>query len=518
MEESEGMNVNAAEGVSAQTDGVANGGESAREADTNANKASDDTAREVVETKAVVEADSGEATVGGKGEDENQDEAEADAAVSANTEDEDAAAKTNAEEEVSARKGKTRAPAKAKGKADGKAKPSRVRKNIDARKAKKDRARGTRESEEEEANGKPARKTKVKKVKRESFDVDRLEAEAKERVLTSVAQIDAIGRKTAANTFDLGREFEVIKKDIPDEMDWKEAVPKLCGLSYKSADNWIKVHRVLGGRREDLIRHRVTPTVLIALTRGTPEQVDQVIGAFEAGTPMKVREVEDLVKGNAPDANVDGAAGGGLAELKALARAKATRQTKAVAANVKAIRKPLIEALEAAGTRRLKKGKLVESLAPIARIVYRDLTELVCEIDPASLSGSQALRHLPPADERWAAALKLLDHLGYGDWAEATVLKAYVADDVLPTLGFVLDGGADPAARPDEVDARNAAMNENQDVDEEDGLELSRRETEEDDDDVDDATPRREMGNVTPFVARSRTGSGNGASGPQASV
>ncbi|RFC65933.1 hypothetical protein DYI37_00085 [Fulvimarina endophytica] len=503
----------ATDDVAAAATPIAMGGmadmEESEDMDRNADADADTSAAEGVSAQTNGVADDGEST---------------DEAAQANAEEEDAAAQANAEEEAPSRKAKTRGSAKAKAKAVGKAKPSRVRKDMDARRAKKDRARDARESDEEEANGKAARKAKGKaKAERQSFDLDRLAAEAKARVLTSVAEIDAIGRKTAENTFDLGREFEIIKNDIPDETDWKEAVPKLCGLSYKSADNWIKVHATLGGRREDLIRHQVTPTVLIKLTRATPEQVDQVIHAFEAGTPMKVREVEDLVKGNTPDANGDIAAGGGLAELKAIARAKVSRQTKAVAANVKTIRNAFLEALEAAGTKRLKKGDLVEALAPIARIACRDLTELVCDVDPASLSGSQALRHLPPADERWAAALKLLERLGYSDWVEATVLKTYVTDEVLPTLGFILDGGVGPAAQPDEADARNEAVNENQNEGDNAALAHGSRGIEDDNEfdgvDDDEQTGSTERsGTVMPFVARNGTGSGNGASGPQAFV
>ncbi|MCQ8782916.1 hypothetical protein [Mangrovibrevibacter kandeliae] len=322
---------------------------------------------------------------------------------------------------------------------------SRVKKEIEAKKAKKAAARAERQVQT------AAKAARVPKEKRQRFDVDTLEPEPRAIVLSSAAVVDGIARKTAENTFDLGEAFEAMAGAIPDEKDWKVAVPQLCRLSSKTADNWRAVHKKLGRWREAMIRNQVTPTVLVRLTAASPEQVEQVIAAFEAGKPMKVREVEDMVKGVGATAGTGAVQAGGLKGLKAQALAKVARQTKDVVAGLKLIRAALIEALEAAaGEKRLKKGELVDALAPIAKQVHRDLTELLCDIDPASLVGGLALRHQKAPDERWEGVLALLYRLGGDRWAEATALKAFVEDEVLPMLAFVLDGITPDGEGPDD--------------------------------------------------------------------
>lgn len=306
------------------------------------------------------------------------------------------------------------------------------------------------------------------KPKKVAFNIDALAPEVRAIVEESAAIVEAIGRKTTKNVFDLGAAFAVMQEAIPDHEHWKAAVVQRCRTSWKFADNWVKVHTLFGERREEFIQHQVTPTVLIHLIPASAKHVDQVVASFAAGQPMKVTEVQALVKS---DAAVAGEAGsqrrGGAKGLRAFGAAKLARQGKSVTDGLKAIRQVLGSSLKAAGRKRLEKGKLAKEVGPIARQTHRELTELLCDIDPASLGGGQAVRHLPLEDAGWAAVLRLLNRLASAEaWPDATEVKDWIGGEIAEVLAFALDGvegsasgnDAEVAEFADEVDSELDAV------------------------------------------------------------
>ncbi|KQQ86061.1 hypothetical protein [Aureimonas sp. Leaf324] len=287
----------------------------------------------------------------------------------------------------------------------------------------------------------PKEKAKAK-PKKVAFDIDALAPEVRAIVEESAAIVEAIGRKTTKNVFDLGAAFAVMQEAIPDLDHWKAAVVQRCRTSWKFADNWAKVHTLFGERRAEFIQHQVTPTVLIHLIPASAGHVDHVLASFAAGQPMKVAEVKVLVKS---DTAVVGEAGserkGGAKGLRAFGAAKLARQGKSVTDGLKAIRQVLGSSLKAAGRKRLEKGKLAKELVPVARQTHRELTEMLCDIDPASLGGGQAVRHLPLEDTGWAAVLRLLNRLASAEaWPDATDVKDWIGGEIAEVLAFALDG------------------------------------------------------------------------------
>lgn len=90
------------------------------------------------------------------------------------------------------------------------------------------------------------------------------------------------------------------------------------------------------------------------------------------------------------------------------------------------------------------------SNAGTEQLAHRELTEILCDIDPKSLVGGVALRHLKVEDETWARLLEILYIMAVAeDWPDIGKLKAWLSDEVMPLLAFAIDG-ADVAIRAEE--------------------------------------------------------------------
>ncbi|MBB4004594.1 hypothetical protein [Aurantimonas endophytica] len=281
---------------------------------------------------------------------------------------------------------------------------------------------------------------------KEMFDITSLPTEQQEKVMKGIERVNVLGRKTTENVFDLGETFDDIAVEVDNPSHWRDIIEVNTSYDVKTADNWAKVHRKFVSRRAEIISNNVTPTVLIALLPATDEQVDTVLASFNAGKRLKVREVNALVRAGLESVATT-TAHGGAKGLRNLGSARLGRQQKTVTAALKAIRQMVASALEGAGSKRLEKGKLVKDVLPLARVAHAELTAMVCDIDPRSLSGSASLRHLPVADEAWAEVLALIETMTTAeDWPGATELKAWLSGKVMGLLAFALDGVESGAA------------------------------------------------------------------------
>ncbi|NDV88938.1 hypothetical protein GTW51_19830 [Aurantimonas aggregata] len=275
---------------------------------------------------------------------------------------------------------------------------------------------------------------------KEKFDITSLPVERQAKVMKGIERVNVLGRKTTENMLDLGETVNDLAVEVDNPNHWRDIIETSTSYDYKTAENWLKVHNKFASRRAEILRCSVTPTVLIALLPATDEQVDTVLASFDAGKRLKVREVNALVRAGLESVAASTARGGSKG-LRSLGAARLGRQQKTVTAALKAIRQMVASALEAAATKRLEKGKLVKDVLPVARVAHAELTEMVCDIDPRSLSGSASLRHLPVEDEAWAEVLELLDTMTTAeDWPEATGLKAWLSGKVMSLLAFALDG------------------------------------------------------------------------------
>ncbi|NDW04642.1 hypothetical protein [Jiella pacifica] len=221
-------------------------------------------------------------------------------------------------------------------------------------------------------------------------------------------------------------------------------------MTDRHARNIRGVYRNLGHAREACVRHEIKPTVLYHLVAADRSVVDAVVASFARGERLKVREVKELVAGAAGDGEEGGDAAaaapggrGGLKGLKGLAAAKQARQLKSVRAALASIGKEVEAALEPASRgKRVVKGKLAEAVMMTARLAEKELIELVLDIEPDSLSGSQTLRHVRLPETRWQEVLSMLATMAGGAEAlrQKGELTPWLTDVVLPLLAFALDG------------------------------------------------------------------------------
>ncbi|GGD42340.1 hypothetical protein [Aureimonas glaciei] len=288
--------------------------------------------------------------------------------------------------------------------------------------------------------------------KRRIFDKSMLPPETRERVEQRFQRLDVLGRKTTENMLDMGEEFHGLALDVEDPKDWEDLVKANADYEVKTARNWKAVFAKMGHRRAEIIAHKVTPTVLIKLLPANEETIDAVISSFAEGKRLKVFEVKALVDASKEpgEAGADGSARqGGAKGMRLFGLAKLARQQKSVIEGLKAIRQTFAAALEA---KKLEKGKLAGELVPIARLAHRELTEILCDIDPKSLVGGVAMRHVKVEDPTWAKLLGMLYTMAAPDgWPDKVLLKSWMTDKVTPLLAFAIDGAAVPSKNEVEV-------------------------------------------------------------------
>jgi hypothetical protein len=305
------------------------------------------------------------------------------------------------------------------------------------------------------ARGKKAPVEKKEKMpkpeKRHIFDKSMLPEELRERVEQRFQRLEVLGRKTTENMLDMGEEFHGLALDVEDPKDWEDLVKANADYEVKTARNWKAIFAKMGHRRAEIIAHKVTPTVLIKLLPANEETIDAVIASFAEGKRLKVFEVKALVDASKElgEAEADGSARqGGAKGMRLFGLAKLARQQKSVIERLKAIRQTFAAALEA---KKLEKGKLTGELVPIAKLAHRELTEILCDIDPKSLVGGVAMRHLKVEDPTWAKLLDMLYAMAAAEgWPDKAKLNGWLMDDVMPLLAFAIEGAA--VATGDEVE------------------------------------------------------------------
>ncbi|MEF2074194.1 hypothetical protein [Consotaella aegiceratis] len=272
--------------------------------------------------------------------------------------------------------------------------------------------------------------------------IDKLNEQERRRLDTLLDRVHQLGRKTTEQVFEFGAYLEEAAELLPEKAleGW---VKRKCEISTRHARNLRAVHRELSGRQDECIDYNIPPSVLFKIAAADAETIDTVITVFKDGRRLKVREVAEMVAG---DSGADGEPlaperRGGAKGLKALAAAKAARQQKSFEAGLQLIRVTFEEALEAAGKKRLSKKDLWTALELPARLCHRELTELLCEIDPETLRGTATHSHRDLPDSPWTELHGLLGKLGNREhWPESSELKAWVADRLMPLLAFALDG------------------------------------------------------------------------------
>ena len=278
--------------------------------------------------------------------------------------------------------------------------------------------------------------------------IGKLEKAERDRIADLEARIRKLGRATTDHTFILGEHLDAAASILEDQ-PWAEWVKSRFEMTDRHARNIRNVHRNLGHVRDACVRLEIKPTVLYHLVSADREIVDTVIAAFERGERLKVREVKALVDGADGNGKDDGEAAaapgdrGGMKDLKGLAAAKQARQIKSLRKALAVIDKEIEAALEPTSRgKRVVKGKLADAVMMTARLAERELTELILDIEPESIGGSQSMRHVDAPGTRWSGVLSVLYKMGapVEYWPKNEALTPWLTDEVLPLIAFALGG------------------------------------------------------------------------------
>lgn len=312
-------------------------------------------------------------------------------------------------------KPKAAKPAKA-GKAAGAAKAEKVRKE-----PKEKKARQPRQGEEK-------------------FDVTSLPAERQAKVMLHIDRVNVLGRKAIENMLDLGETVNDLAVEVDNPNRWRDIIETSTSYDYMTAEDWLMVHNKFASRRAEILTCSVPPTVLIALLPATDEQVDAVLASFDAGKRLKVRKGSALVRSGQKSVATT-TARGGAQRLSSLGAAQLASRQICVIGALLMIEQEIVSALEAAGTKRLAKGKLVQEIVPLARVAHNQLAEMICDFTNRFGSSTAPRRYLPVEDEAWAEVMELLSKMTTANgWPQAARLKAWLSEEVMPLLAFALDG------------------------------------------------------------------------------
>ena len=289
------------------------------------------------------------------------------------------------------------------------------------------------------------KRTPVAGVEETLGELDQAE---RNRIADLEARIRQIGRTTTDHTFTLGEHLHDAASILKDEA-WGRWVKTRFEMTDRHARNIRGVHRNLGHVRDACVRLEIKPTVLYHLVSADTEIVDTVIAAFERGERLKVREVKALVDGADGNGRDDGETAaapgdrGGMKDLKGLAAAKQARQIKSLRKALAVIDKEIEAALEPTSRgKRVIKGKLADAVMMTARLAERELTELILDIEPESIGGSQSMRHVEAPGTRWSRVLSVLYKMGapVEYWPKNEALTPWLTDEVLPLIAFALGG------------------------------------------------------------------------------
>lgn len=254
---------------------------------------------------------------------------------------------------------------------------------------------------------------------------------------TAVLLISATRRSTE-ETFELGEHLEQAATLLP-EGTVEQWAAERCGYTARHIRTLRATARNLGAYRQVLVELAVGPTVVGKLSSASPEQIDQAIGMARETGRLRVQDVAAIIAGSKDGAeqeeDVDPFDVGGPDGLKAIVALKVREGMKSFIAHVNEIRAHIEEALP---KQNMIKKALVERTALTARLARQELKSLAEFVTPHPEAAHHINSTLLPARTKWSAVGDLLYTMGSEEtWPDKAGLRAWLEDDVLPTLNWV---------------------------------------------------------------------------------
>ncbi|TZG34010.1 hypothetical protein [Agrobacterium sp. B1(2019)] len=128
------------------------------------------------------------------------------------------------------------------------------------------------------------------------FDYDALNISAKKvkALEASAACIQALGRRSTQQAYDLGVLLEKTS-ELVEPGTFEKWVAQRCDISSKTARNYRAVARNLEAYREQAIELAISPTVLFHLAYAPEENVEAALAHAEEHGGIRVSEVRALL-------------------------------------------------------------------------------------------------------------------------------------------------------------------------------------------------------------------------------
>ncbi len=258
-------------------------------------------------------------------------------------------------------------------------------------------------------------------------------------------KLQALNSRSTAHAFDIGHEFHRAKSILPPKSFGRWLKPA-AGYTVKAANLYISIHEQLGDYKERLISATVAPTTMFVMARGNRTSIETALKAFESGEKLTGRQVQAIIDADNGVIKGDGTPillnAPGLAGLRKAAAAKQIQEISLFHGMIASVRHEVEQALKPLEVgRAVVKKHLTEKVAMDCRHAH----DLLCSIAVPVVPGFQSYdrwRHGQfEKGTAWHKVQVLLYKAGAPDaWPDRAELVAWLQNEMLPVLRFILDG------------------------------------------------------------------------------
>ncbi len=275
---------------------------------------------------------------------------------------------------------------------------------------------------------------KVTEVKPED-----LPEEVRESVLAARDMLRSFGRMETSSVFLCGKAAAEIKALSPDQKDFARNCKNWLNISRRSAENAASVYVNLGTFQERLLPLGLRQTVLYALAKAQPEQVDTLLERCEAGAKLTVAQVNRVVKGDSDKSETVSDSIGGLTSMRAVAALQFQELSKSFLSNLEemAVDTHLLLQSHHDG-KRVEKGRAKDLLVQKARLARTHLDLVLYVPTLSSGQASTEVAFAAVAEGRWLELREGFVRLSVPEaWPEAAEVGTWL-EELLPQFEWAL--------------------------------------------------------------------------------
>jgi hypothetical protein len=268
-------------------------------------------------------------------------------------------------------------------------------------------------------------------------------------------RFNELGRLDTAQVFKRGEVVAELHELAPDQKDFTKRAKIVLKLSRRGAENYGAVYRNLAAYRERLVKAGMIASGLYDLAIATPEQVEEVLAAREAGQELSGKQIKQMLGKEPPSAVPDD---GGPAGLRAATAEKIGYATKSLFDTLHGMLRDAYIALEPLQQgRNVAKGEAISALMHPARLASGLVKSLVFAAQILSEKMTGVIHIKPVGENRWLKLYLLLDVVGDGErWPAKEKVATWLSATIVPELEWAV--GEERAAKARAVlDERAAA-------------------------------------------------------------